>query len=334
MNNDPDSSGRPYGWRDFDAEVVEGLVENDSRFIDRRSNGWMLSPLLGHFDTRLPWKDDNYRKGSVPAGDPPVSFRAAPTYVLEQPLDNILAGQGLIAEAVEGAWQHGEAGRLGNETSVGALTWNVLRSLQESGRLGVAMGAFAAEAIDTEPTLGFWGRRIETDRATPWPALQDGPEACLHLPGWGWILIAARFGGGTETLTDAAATEAWLERHSIPSPGLFDDDALRRIRVRDLPHRTLETIAFAHHLKDEGEQAVVVALVRACESTDLERQVGRCLVETADVAFRRFTWESLFAALDPHDAALAPLRAYLENKSYGLRPAFALHEEDDEASAS
>ena len=77
MSTDPTGTRRAYGWRDFDQEVVEGLVENDSRFINRRSNGWILSPLLGHYDTRLAWKDDNYKKGSVPAGDPPVSFRAA-----------------------------------------------------------------------------------------------------------------------------------------------------------------------------------------------------------------------------------------------------------------
>ena len=101
------------------------------------------------------------------------------------------------------------------------------------------------------------------------------------------MLIDARFGGGTDTLADAAATEAWLARYSSPAPGLFDDDALRRVRVKDLPHRTLQTIAFAHHLKAEGEQAVVVALVRASESADLERWVGRCLADTADVGFRR-----------------------------------------------
>jgi hypothetical protein len=99
--------------------------------------------------------------------------------------------------------------------------------------------------------------------------------------------------------------------------------------VKDLPHRTLQTIAFAHHLRSDGEQAVVVALVRASESPELERWVGRCLADTADDAFRRVTWESLFAALDADDGTLAPLRAYLENKSYGLRPAFALADEDD-----
>ena len=127
-----------FGWSDFDQEVVEGLVENDSRFINRRAGGWIASPLLGHYDSRLPWKDDNFKKGSVPVGDPPVSFRAAPTYVLERPLDNVIAGRELIADAVAGRWGNPEATRFGNESSEGALTWNVFRTLQESGRLGVA----------------------------------------------------------------------------------------------------------------------------------------------------------------------------------------------------
>ena len=329
MASDQTGTRRSYGWRDFDQEVVEGLVENDSRFINRRSNGWILSPLLGHYDTRLAWKDDNYKKGSVPVGDPPVSFRAAPTYVLEEPLDNVIAGRELIADAIAGKW--GEASRLGNETSEGALTWNVLRSLQEAGRLVVAASALTAGDLDSEPELGFWGQRIEREQAAPWAALRDGPDACLRVPGWGWILIEVKFGGGADTLADAAATEAWIAQYSSLAPDLFDEEALRRVRVKDLPHRTLQTIAFAHHLKAEAEQAVVVALVRASASADLERWVSRCLADTADVGFRRVTWESLYAALDPDDDVLAPLRAYLENKSYGLRPAFSLHEEDDEA---
>lgn len=331
MGSDVNRGKHAYGWRDFDQEVVEGLVENDSRFINRRSNGWISSPLAGHYDNQLAWKDDNYKKGSVPAGEPPVSFRAAPTYVLERPLDNFIAGRVLIEDAIAGRWGHAEASRLGSETSEGALTWNVFRSLQEAGRLHVAAQTLAATEIDAEPELGFWGCRIGLERAEPWPELAGGPDACLHVPVWGWVLIDARFGGGVDTLADAAATEEWLEQYSPPAPGLFDDDALRRVRVKDLPHRTLETIAFGHNLKAEGEQAVVVALVRASESVELERWVGRCLADTADVTFRRVTWESLYAALDPDDATLAPLRDYLENKSYGLRPALALNDDEDES---
>lgn len=316
-----------YGWRDFDQEVVEGLVENDSRFINRRSNGWIASPLVGHYDNKLAWKDDNFKKGSVSVGDPPVSFRAAPTYVLEQPLDNIIAGHALIGGA--GAPNPGEASRLGNETSEAALTWNVLRFLQEAGRLGLLVQALTGDEPTAEPRLGLWGQRVELERTGPWAAIEGGPDACLHVPGSAWVLIDARFGGGTDSLADTSAVEAWLERYSASAPGLFDEEALRRIRVKDIPHRTLETIAFADRLEQTGEQVTVVALVRASESVDLERRVSRCLADTADMAFRRVTWEALFAALDPADDALTPLRDYLENKSYGLRPAFALHDPDD-----
>lgn len=332
MSTHQRSPKHPYGWRDFDQEVVEGLAENDSRFINRRSNGWIASPLVGHYDNKLAWKNDNFKKGSVPVGDPPVSFRAAPTYVLEQPLDNIIAGRSLIGAA--GARNSGEASRLGNETSEAALTWNVLRFLQEASRLGVLVQALTGEKPTTQPELGLWGHRIELGHSESWPAIEGGPDACLHVPGAGWVLIDTRFGGGTDTLADAQAVEAWLERYSAPAPGLFDEEALRRVRVKDLPHRTLETIAFADRLEEAGEQATVVALVRASESVDLERWVGRCLADTADMAFRRVTWEALYAALDPADDALTPLRDYLENKSYGLRPAFALGDEDDAEAAA
>ena len=146
------------------------------------------------------------------------------------------------------------------------------------------------------------------------------------------MVVDVTFGGGSETLDDPALVEGWLERYSAPCPGLFDDDAIRRARPRDFPHELLTTIAFAHRLKAEGEQAVVVALSRESERAGVEKWVGRCLAETADVGFRRVTWESLYRALDPAEPKLATLRSYLENKSYGLRPAFALTDEvPDEA---
>ena len=114
-------SAPAYGWQDFDPEVVEGLVENDSRFVNRRAGGWIACPLSGHFGEELAWQEDNYRKGSVLHGNPPASFRAAPTYVLERPLDNFIAGRELIAEAIAGKWGNAEAPRLGNENSEGAL---------------------------------------------------------------------------------------------------------------------------------------------------------------------------------------------------------------------
>ena len=337
-------SGQAYGWPDFDPEVVDGLVENDSRFINRRANGWIACPLLGHYDNRLRWKDDNYRKGSVPSGDPPASFRAAPTYVLENALDNFIVGRNLIEEAIAGRWgRPSETGRLGNEWSDDALTWNVLRSLQEAGCLSIAAHVLADVESTTEPELFFWGQRLELTAAVAWTELQalrnelepgltqqTEPDAGLHIAGWGWVLIEARFGSGADVYDDPARVEAWLERYSTACPGLFDAEAIRGVKLREFPEQLLRNIALAHNLKAEGEHATVVSLVRENDPTTIEKWMGRCLAATADVRFRRATWEGLYQALDPDLAGLEHLRRYMENKSYGLRPAFALHEADPE----
>ncbi len=333
------SSGRAYGWPAFDPEVIEGLVENDPRFINRRRDGWVACPLLGHYDDQLRWKGDNYRKGSVPCGDPPASFRAAPTYVLENALDNIIVGRDLIGEAIEGKWGNAEARRLGNETSEGALTWNVFRSLQEAGHLSVATRVLADAEMPAEPELYFWGKRLELSGVEAWTELQTirnelepglaqqtEPDACLYIPGWGWVLIEARFGSGADVYDDPARVASWLERYSTACPGVFDDEAIRRVKLREFPQQLLRNIAFAHKLRGQGEHAAVVSLVRENDPTDIEKWVGRCLTETADVDFRRATWEALYRALDPDDAGLEQLRVYMKNKSYGLRPAFALGE--------
>ena len=126
-----------------------------------------LDPLAARSVTTTPGSPGRTtttrRAASRPATLPSASAPRRPTCSSE-PLDNVIAGRELIAEAIAGTWGHAEAGRLGNETSEGALTWNVLRSLQEAGRLGVAASALTAGGRSTrEPELGFWGRRIERD---------------------------------------------------------------------------------------------------------------------------------------------------------------------------
>ena len=77
-------------------------------------------------------------------------------------------------------------------------------------------------------------------------------------------------------------------------------------------------------MKSRDENAVVVALVREHDTTDIESWVNRCLAGTADVGFRRVTWEDLYRGLDPGDSGVSGLRDYMENKSFGLRRAFAI----------
>jgi hypothetical protein len=201
----------------------------------------------------------------------------------------------------------------------------------------------AAADTATEPELYFWGQRLALTSAAAWTELQTvrselepglaqqtEPDACLHIAGWGWVLIEARFGSGIDVYDDPARVEAWLEHYATRCPGVFDDEAIRGVKLREFPQQLLRTIAFAHNLKDQGEHATVVSLVRENDSGRIEKWVGRCLSATADVGFRRATWEALYRALDPDNAGLEHLRHYMENKSYGLRPAFALQESEPE----
>ena len=169
------------------------------------------------------------------------------------------------------------------------------------------------------------------DELEPGVSPQVEPDACLHVPGFGWIVMEASFGPSTDTVDDPARVEAFLERYAAACPGLFDEERIRTTRLRDVPPLLLRTLAIVHSLRAEGERAVVIALVGESDTADVERRIGRCLADTAEVGFRRVTWESLYRALDPADLALAPLREYLENKSFGLRPAFALQEGETEA---
>jgi hypothetical protein len=103
----------------------------------------------------LPWRNGDYTQGTIPCGEPPISFRVSPTFIYEHPLDNFIAGHQLIETA--SSWGKAETHRLGYENSEDALTWNVFRSLQEAERLGIGAAALASVESRAEPTLYLWG---------------------------------------------------------------------------------------------------------------------------------------------------------------------------------
>ena len=319
--------------------MVEGLVENDSRFINRRAGGWIACPLRGHSGEELDWQEDNYRKGSVLHGNPPASFRAAPTYVLEHPLDNFVAGRELIAEAIAGKWGNAEAARLGNENSEGALTWNVLRPLQEAGSLGIAACVLADAEPVAEPELCFWGRRITIDGSSAWTELQSirgelepgvappiEPDACLHVPGFGWVVVEASFGP-----TPRGSTIRRASRRSSSTTRLRAPVSSTRRRSGRRSCGTSRCCFCARSRSHTGSRSKASrpSSSPSCGRATRLPSSGR----SAAAWQRRLMSVSVVSpgrplrAL-PDEPELQPLRLYLENKSYGLRPAFALQEAD------
>ncbi len=176
----------PPGWSAFDPQRVDELHPS-AKSADAPC------PIKGHDSHRLPWRSGDYRKGSEFHGDPPVSFRVSPTYVLEQPQDNFIVARELLGQLGGKA----ETWRLGNENSEDALSFNVFRSLQEAGALGEVARLLVGADVTTEPELIVWGRRLDPASTHPvpelqaalaeletWPGQKTEPDVILRVPGW------------------------------------------------------------------------------------------------------------------------------------------------------
>ena len=147
---------------------------------------------------------------------------------------------------------------------------------------------------------------------------------CLHVAGFGWLFIEAKFGSPTGAARSDEYFRLWRERYRESCKDIFIWDALDEAEAADVPEQLLRNAAYAHYLADEDERAVVVALVREGDRTPIEARFRRFCTDT--VEFRRATWESIYRVLA--DASkFSALRAYFENKTLNLRPAFRLNGE-------
>ena len=136
-----------------------------------------------------------------------------------------------------------------------------------------------------EPELGFWGQRIEREQAAAvgrppgWPR-RVPPRSRLGLDPdrravRRWHRHARRRGGHRGVAR--AATRPPLPASSTTTRSGGCGSRTSRTAPSRRSHSPITS-------EPRAEQAVVVALVRASESADLERWVGRCLADTADVA--------------------------------------------------
>lgn len=327
---------RAPGWTHFDADVVAQLHGDDPAVVDKSPEGGMRCPLAGH-DDWLKWDADGYKKGTQSHGEPPMRFRVSPTYILEDPLRNFIAGQELVAGALRGDWKKAETHRVGYENSEDALSWNVFRSLQEAGQLHLAAKVLAGVEVDAEPELILWGQRIISDATMSTPEIQRAldqlepgygqqtePDVVLRIPGWGWIFIEAKLSSPTSTYAgNPAKITVWRNTYATRFTGLFDPAGLAAADPKTFPEQLLRNVAVAHAVAN-GQNAVVIALVRRQYAPAVEGWGNPYLAPDAPVATGATTWEELYAALPTDDARLSTLRGYLEHKSVGLRRALDL----------
>lgn len=327
------------GWEDFDQAHVEQLSLNGTQAgVDSSPLGGMFCPLLNHGEW-LGWQDGDVRNGTIWHEGVEVSFSPLPTYVFRNPEDNVIAGNRLVREVLDGRWGNLAALELGHENSVAALTWNVFRSLQEAGKLSWMIQQLAKVKLTSQPELSLWGRQIgayETsewrgfdlarERVEPWGRQQTEPDCCICVPGQALIFIDAQFARPETTNGSESARDDWFERYSGTCPGLFDRDSIRAIPPGLFPERLLSNVALANRMRRPGEHVTVVALTRASDQTEADALARRCLCQGTGVHVRGATWEDIYHEL-PDCPELLSLRTYLQRKSLSLQHAFAFREE-------
>ena len=312
----------PPGWSAFDPHRVDEL---------RRAahSADAPCPFKGHDQHHLPWRAGGYRKGTAFHGNPPISFRVSPTYVLENKLDNFIVGRNLLGQ-LEGK---AETWRLGNENSEDALSFNVFRSLHEAGALAEAVQLLVGIDLTDEPDLIVWGRGLgqasthpvpELQAALaelePWPGQKTEPDVVLRVAGWGWIFIEAKLASPTSTLKNKPEKlKGWANVYG--GTGAFDVAAVLTADPAGFPEQLLRNVAVARRTAGR-ERAAVLALVREVYAESVETWPADYLADDS-IYTGVATWEQLFGLTEQRDA-LADLREYMTDKSVNLRPAFNL----------
>ncbi len=327
-----------YGWHHFDQERVRAIRKGSPTALTRGPGGGLRCPFRDHEPHFLPWRGGNPWNGTEHHGDPPLSFRSTGTFILEDPLDNVIVDPQLIAGAIRREWGKADTRRFGWERSEDAVSWNVFRSLQRVGLLPWLVERLVGVA-NSSPILSLWGTEIWVDGVSPWQALAEvrahvepgyaiptEPDIALHVPGWGDILIEAKVGSGMSRRKNESALEAFASHYAKAAPCLLDREKILAVGYRRVPEQLLRNLAYACKLAERaGTRGHVAALVRDGEAEDIEERVAACLVNPNNpcVTFSRFSWESIYAGLDRSKANVAPLVTFFEDKSLYMSPAFA-----------
>ena len=266
-----------------------------------------------------------------------ISMSTSRAYIFQNHERNFIVGNAILKQIIKV-----ESGRLGNETSEDAVSWNVFVGLFVLNGLSKVFELLTGIRSLDEPELYLWGNRIGSD-PVQWKELQrvrnklesrkgtpTEPDIILRLPGKAIVLIEAKFGSKNGTLDGKAkherfgSTDVYLNRYCQKDG---EHDPLNRHWIKTQPSKNIleqlcRNVIFAQWLASEGEQPFVINLVRHNAINDEE--LFRQHLSGEIVKFKRFTWENIYGLPIIHTEPAFKLRRYFENKSLRLSPAFEL----------
>jgi hypothetical protein len=201
------------------------------------------------------------------------------TYSYADVRGNIIVAPDLFATRIVGNPHKFESDRLGYEKSEDALTWNVFRTLQESGLLHVVARLITGLDIQQEPHLYLWGLSISDHTFKPWELLIAArerfesnlpverpltePDIALYLPRYYLILIEAKFTSPNPFYIDGPRRDGCsLTKSELLE--IYQDSALRMLdmekarRAERVYYQLWRNMVFAEWMAryaDQGLQA-------------------------------------------------------------------------------
>ena len=281
-------------------------------------------------------------------------FRGHATYSYADVQRNIIVAADLVAHRIVGNPHKFESDRLNCEKSEDALTWNVLRTLQECGLLHVVAGRITGLDIQQEPRLYLWGVSISDDSFQPWDLLiaardrfernlpvqrpPTEPDIALYLPGHYLILIEAKFTSPNPFYTDGPRRDArsltkdeLLDIYQDPDLHILDVEAARR--AKRVYYQLWRNVVFAEWMAraaNAGTVAYVANLTREGQERDNCEEFQRLMNADSVARLVHLSWEDIYRRAT-QSPVVSRMRRYLETKTAGLRPAFNFPSHSDDS---
>lgn len=270
---------------------------------------------------------------------------AGSTYSYANVRRNIIASADFFADRIVGHSFKYESHRLGLERSEDAVSWNVFRSLQETGRLKDIAAAITGQALPYEPFLYLWGICTTGDGLDPWDLLiaarerfehtlpverpKTEPDIALFLPGRYLILLEAKFTSpntfyvrGPRKDGSSLTLDELLEIYQ--DQGLEILDRAKATSAPRVFYQLWRNTVFAEWMARADHQrtkAFHVSLVRSGCEHESAVEFSDMVADGYKDRFRRLTWEQIYCLVE-QDHRLTRMHRYLRTKTAGLRKAF------------
>lgn len=269
------------------------------------------------------------------------------TYSYADVRQNAIASPDLLASRIIGHPFKFESHRLGSERSEDMLSWNVFRSFQEAGCLGMIGRLLTGDTSPLEPFLFLWGICLTDDACDPMDLLISTrkrfesnlpverpltePDIMLWLPGRYLVLIEAKFTspntfyekGPRKDAQSLTLTEL-LEIYRDPRLHILD--YARASSATHVYYQLWRNMIFSEWMarKDHpNTKAFHVNLVREGHEKASAAEFHSLVRPEYQDRFLRLTWENIYR-LALKQPQLSRLCRYLETKTAGLVRAFNL----------